>query len=93
MATLDMINVQKAFGPVKVLHDISIGMADTTRTRGLQSTLGAAVSVTPAWATVATATTLMSARAAAMTRRAGLVMLGMDGYSPLRPAIPPGRPI
>src|SRR5262252_1734201 len=28
MATLDLINVQKSFGPVKVLHDISIGMAD-----------------------------------------------------------------
>ena len=28
MATLDLVNVQKSFGPVKVLHDISIGMAD-----------------------------------------------------------------
>jgi multiple sugar transport system ATP-binding protein len=28
MATLDLINVQKSFGAVKVLHDISIGMAD-----------------------------------------------------------------
>jgi len=27
MATLDLINVQKSFGAVKVLHDISIGMA------------------------------------------------------------------
>jgi multiple sugar transport system ATP-binding protein len=28
MATLDLINVQKSFGPTKVLHDISINMAD-----------------------------------------------------------------
>jgi multiple sugar transport system ATP-binding protein len=28
MATLDLINVQKSFGPVKVLHDISISLAD-----------------------------------------------------------------
>jgi multiple sugar transport system ATP-binding protein len=28
MATLDIVNVQKSFGPVKVLHDITIGMAD-----------------------------------------------------------------
>ena len=28
MASLDLINVHKAFGPVKVLHDISISMAD-----------------------------------------------------------------
>jgi multiple sugar transport system ATP-binding protein len=28
MAALDLINIQKAFGPVKVLHDISIRMAD-----------------------------------------------------------------
>lgn len=28
MASLDIQNVQKAFGPVKVLHDISISMAD-----------------------------------------------------------------
>ncbi|HUL63643.1 MAG TPA: ABC transporter ATP-binding protein [Burkholderiaceae bacterium] len=28
MATLDLINVQKSFGAVKVLHDISIGMGD-----------------------------------------------------------------
>ena len=27
MATLDLVNVQKSFGSVKVLHDISIGMA------------------------------------------------------------------
>ena len=28
MATLDLINVQKSFGPTKILHDISISMAD-----------------------------------------------------------------
>ncbi len=28
MATLDLINIQKSFGPVKVLHDISISMAE-----------------------------------------------------------------
>jgi multiple sugar transport system ATP-binding protein len=28
MASLDLINVQKSFGPVKILHDISIGLAD-----------------------------------------------------------------
>ena len=28
MATLDLINVQKSFGQTKVLHDISIGLAD-----------------------------------------------------------------
>jgi multiple sugar transport system ATP-binding protein len=28
MATLDLVNVQKSFGAVKVLHDISIGMDD-----------------------------------------------------------------
>jgi multiple sugar transport system ATP-binding protein len=28
MATLDLINIQKSFGPVKVLHDISIAMAE-----------------------------------------------------------------
>jgi multiple sugar transport system ATP-binding protein len=28
MASLDLINVQKSFGPVQVLHDISIGMQD-----------------------------------------------------------------
>jgi len=28
MATLDLINVQKSFGPTKILHDISISLAD-----------------------------------------------------------------
>jgi len=28
MATLDLVNVQKSFGPVKILHDISIGLTD-----------------------------------------------------------------
>ena len=28
MASLDLINVQKSFGPVKILHDISIGLQD-----------------------------------------------------------------
>ena len=28
MASLDLINVQKSFGPVKILHDISIGLKD-----------------------------------------------------------------
>jgi len=28
MASLDLINVQKSFGPVKILHDISIGLTD-----------------------------------------------------------------
>src|ERR1700741_3161890 len=28
MATLDLVNVQKSFGPIKILHDISIGLAD-----------------------------------------------------------------
>jgi multiple sugar transport system ATP-binding protein len=28
MASLDLVNVQKSFGPVKVLHDISIGLQD-----------------------------------------------------------------
>ena len=28
MASLDLINVKKSFGPVKILHDISIGLAD-----------------------------------------------------------------
>jgi multiple sugar transport system ATP-binding protein len=28
MASLDLINVQKSFGPVQILHDISIGMQD-----------------------------------------------------------------
>jgi len=28
MATLDLVNVQKSFGPVKILHDISIGLSD-----------------------------------------------------------------
>ena len=28
MASLDLINVHKSFGPVKILHDISIGLAD-----------------------------------------------------------------
>ncbi len=28
MATLDLINVQKSFGPAKILHDISISLAD-----------------------------------------------------------------
>jgi len=28
MASLDLVNVQKSFGPVKILHDISIGLKD-----------------------------------------------------------------
>ena len=28
MATLDLVNVQKSFGPVKILHGISIGLTD-----------------------------------------------------------------
>jgi multiple sugar transport system ATP-binding protein len=28
MATLDLVNVQKSFGPTKILHDISISLAD-----------------------------------------------------------------
>ena len=28
MASLDLVNVQKSFGPVKILHDISIGLTD-----------------------------------------------------------------
>ena len=28
MASLDLVNVQKSFGSVKVLHDISIAMQD-----------------------------------------------------------------
>jgi len=28
MATLDLVNVQKSFGPIKILHDISIGLTD-----------------------------------------------------------------
>lgn len=28
MASLDLVNVQKSFGPVKILHDISIGLQD-----------------------------------------------------------------
>src|SRR5258705_3611658 len=28
MATLDLINVQKSFGSTKILHDISISLAD-----------------------------------------------------------------
>ena len=28
MASLDLINVQKSFGRVKILHDISIGLQD-----------------------------------------------------------------
>ena len=28
MASLDLINVKKSFGPVNILHDISIGLAD-----------------------------------------------------------------
>ena len=28
MASLDLINIQKSFGPVKILHDISIGLRD-----------------------------------------------------------------
>src|ERR1700741_4272021 len=28
MATLDLVNVQKSFGPIKILHDISIGLKD-----------------------------------------------------------------
>src|SRR5437879_4105391 len=28
MASLDLINVKKSFGPVKILHDITIGLAD-----------------------------------------------------------------
>ncbi|HEX6707196.1 MAG TPA: ABC transporter ATP-binding protein [Albitalea sp.] len=28
MASLDLVNVQKSFGPIKILHDISIGLTD-----------------------------------------------------------------
>jgi multiple sugar transport system ATP-binding protein len=28
MASLDLVNVQKSFGPIKILHDISIGLKD-----------------------------------------------------------------
>src|SRR5258706_1640303 len=28
MATLDLVNVQKSFGRIKILHDISIGLTD-----------------------------------------------------------------